>query len=76
MSPFIQYFIRRMYEEFLGRMDDEMWKKTVQEYVSSAHPNGCKTCNNTGLAEDWGEGHGGVVFVTCPDCNTEPFPLP
>lgn len=42
-----------------------------------AHPlPKCKTCGDTGLVEDLFEGHGGLVFVTCPDCPTEPFPLP
>jgi hypothetical protein len=28
----------------------------------------CRTCEGSKVVEDWTGGHGGVEFVTCPDC--------
>lgn len=64
--------------EVLRWLLDEVAEKVREHDSSPAHLVGrpCKTCDDSGLVEDHHEGHGGTVFVSCPDCSGEPFPLP
>jgi len=71
--------LERMQAEWAKRINNEAWAYLLAHTKASSPANSlpaCKTCGNTGLVEDFGEGHGGLVFVTCPDCPAEPFPLP
>lgn len=67
----------RLWDEWAKRMNDAAWASILVHGSPPANtlPK-CKTCGDTGLVEDLYEGHGGLVFVTCPDCPAEPFPLP